>query len=454
MDGLKGYLFSLCLLSLFLLVGKLCRVKIKTFQRLFLPSSIVAGFIALALGPFGLELLPPWILEHWGEIPGVLINIVFAGLFLGVPLPGLRKIWNTGGPLFCYGVVTGAGQYFCALLLTVLVLTPLFGVPHIFATILEIGFSGGHGTAAGMTPVFDTLNFPAGGALAQMSATVGIIIAVVGGIVLINIAIRRGYCAYLNEEKGIPKYKKIGLIPKPKRFSIATATVATEAIEPLTFHFAIIAIAILIGWGMLSVIQPLHSHLSGFPLFPLAMLGGLLVQGMSQPFNIHKYFDRDTFDRIMGFSVDVLVIAAIASIRLDLFLQNLWPFMALMVVGILWLAFATMVIAPRMLPTFWFEKGITEYGMQSGVTAIGLLLLRLVDPMYKTDTAAAFGLKQMVYTLMLGGGLLTATAPFFIIALGGFGSIAVAGGAMVAALALSFFSGWTRRNPSLKFTGQ
>ncbi|MCG8531793.1 MAG: hypothetical protein MI749_14170, partial [Desulfovibrionales bacterium] len=299
MDGLQGYFVSICVLALFLLIGKLLRVYIKVLQNLFLPSSIIAGFVALALGPFGLDLLPHWMVTQWREIPGVLINVVFASLFLGVALPTPKKIWTIGGPQLCFGAVMGIGQYFVALLVTLLVLIPFFDVSPLFACIVEIGFSGGHGTAAGMQKVFSNLGFEAGSALAQMSATVGILSAVVVGVIMINIGIRKGYCACLNEEKGIPSYKKTGLIPEPKRFSIATATVATEAIEPLTFHFAIIGLATLLGIGILELIKPLHENLQGFPLFPLAMIGGLIIQIIATPTKIEQYFDRDTFDRIM-----------------------------------------------------------------------------------------------------------------------------------------------------------
>lgn len=451
MKGLQGYFFSLCLLSVLILFGKLLRSRIRLFQRLFLPSSIIAGFVGMFCGPYVLGIVPSWIIGQWAEMPGILINVVFASLFLGVNIPKIRELWSLGGSQLCFGVIVGMGQYFVALLVTGLLLAPLFNTPEIFACIVEVGFSGGHGTAAGMTKVFKHLNFPAGGALGQMSATVGIICAVVAGIVLINIAIRRGYCACLNEQKGIPLYKKTGLIPEPKRFSIATATVATEAIEPLTFHFGIIAIAILIGWGMLMGVRQIGPILAAFPLFPLAMIGGLIVQGISMPLKISRYFDRDTFDRILGFSLDVLVISAIASLRLDLFLQNIWPFVIIMIFGILWVIFATIFIAPRMFPKYWFERGITEFRMQTGVTAIGLLLLRLVDPMYRTGTASAFGFKQMIYEPFLGGGLITAMAPFIILSLGLWGSAGVAAGVMVIFLLISMFNKWTNMHPTLKF---
>ena len=42
-----------------LLLGKLMRVKIRFIQRLFIPPSLLAGFIGLSLGPhgFGLSLI-------------------------------------------------------------------------------------------------------------------------------------------------------------------------------------------------------------------------------------------------------------------------------------------------------------------------------------------------------------------------------------------------------------
>lgn len=446
MEGLTGSFFSICILGLFLIAGKILRVKVPLFQNIFLPASIIGGFLALFFGPYMIDILPPFILNTWREIPGILINFVFATLFLGLAVPGLKVLWSQGGSQLCFGMVAGTGQYFFALLVTMIILVPFFDVSPLFATILEIGFAGGHGTAAGMREVFEQLGFPEGSELSQMSATVGIIIAVVGGIFYINIAIRKGYCVNLDESKGIPEYKKRGLIPERYRYSISRATVASESIEPMAFHFAITGIAILIGWLMLTVIRDIHPVVSGFPLFPLAMIGGMIVQIVSIRLKVDKYYDRNSFERILGFSLDVLVVSAIASIRLDLFIENIWPFLILMITGISWLYVCLVYIAPRMFPYNWLERGVTEFGMQSGVTAMGLLLLRLVDPNYKTDTAQAFGFKQMLYEPFLGGGLITATAPFIVINLGLWWSAMVAGLIMLTFLVISWLNGWTKLN--------
>ena len=54
------------------------------------------------------------------------------------------------------------------------------------------------------------------------------------------------------------------------------------------------------------------------------------------------------------------------------------------------------VLAPRMNPMFWFERGIFTFGWCTGVVAMGITLLRIVDPRFKSGTLEAFGLAYTV----------------------------------------------------------
>jgi len=63
-----------------------------------------------------------------------------------------------------------------------------------------------------------------------------------------------------------------------------------------------------------------------------------------------------------------------------------------------------------MLPDAWFERSIAEMGQSMGVTATGLLLLRVVDPDYETPAADAFASKQLLHEPFMGGGLWTSAA--------------------------------------------
>ncbi|MGI9627519.1 MAG: sodium/glutamate symporter [Longimicrobiales bacterium] len=424
-------------LGVLLLAGLLLRTWVGPLRKLLLPVSVIGGFVGLAIGPYSADWVSPEVMEVWASLPGVLINFVFACLFLGVVLPSGREFVHLGGPLLRFSAITSLGQYAVGLLLTWVLLEPVFGTSELFACVLEVGFAGGHGTAAAMGPVFDELGFEAGAALGQMSATVGIVVAVVSGIALIHWGMARGHTTEIaGAAGGLQLEDAQAFVAEDQRRPNAYETVRPAAIDTLTLHVAITGVAVLLGWIMLTGLRATHDSLSGFPLFPLAMVGGMLVQFVARRTGTVVYFDRSTFQRIMGLSLDLLIVAAIASLRLDLFLQNLIPFSLLMLAGILWVVVAFVFIAPRLMERHWFEQTITAYGSSTGVTAIGLMLMRIVDPENRTPAAEAFAASRIVVSPIFGGGLLTASVPLL---MAGFGLPAMFGATTVAGLAFYFW---------------
>ena len=71
-----------------------------------------------------------------------------------------------------------------------------------------------------------------------------------------------------------------------------------------------------------------------------------------------------------------------------------------------------------MLPRGWFEQGLVVYGTQTGVAAVGLMLLRIADPQNHTTAAQAFAARSIVISPLLGGGLITATMPLLVVRFG------------------------------------
>lgn len=117
---------------LLLLAGELIRRRSRLLRRIFLPGSIIAGTIGLLLGPQVLGrlaeapglgfipaggLFPSAVLDAWAMLPGVLINVVFAALFIGKTIPGAREIWLRAGPQVVFGQTIAWGQYVVGLLL-------------------------------------------------------------------------------------------------------------------------------------------------------------------------------------------------------------------------------------------------------------------------------------------------------------------------------------------------
>ncbi|AEF38604.1 sodium/glutamate symporter [Hoyosella subflava] len=423
--------FALLLIGVFMLLSKIIRVKWRLAQRLFIPSSIIGGGIALLLGPdvfgqimglFGVDrfsesgLFTEAVLDVWSALPGLLISVVFAALFLGHRLPSIKEAFHVAGPQISFGMALGSGQYVLGLLLAFLVLGPLFGLPIISGTLIEIGFEGGHGTAAGMAATFEEFGFPEGQDLALGLATIGILSGVIVGIILINWGVRTGKTTQITDRDDLTVAEQAGLIEKEDRRRAGTLTVQQSSIEPLTLHFGLIACAVLIGWMILESLRWIEQQfwadsfeLFAFvPLFPIAMIGGIIVQLLIQSFDKHEIVDQQLVERIQGFSLDVLIIAALGTLSLQAIAANIGPFLLLAITGLLWAVFAFLVLARRVMPDYWFERGLADIGQSLGVTSTGLILLRVADPDLKTPAYPAFGYKQLVLEPFFGGGLITA----------------------------------------------
>ena len=178
-------------LSALLFVGKIVRMKLTFLQRLYLPSSVVGGLIGLAIvSVFGGRIPEEGVMVAQ-KVPGFLINVVFATLFLGAATPKLRDVVKFAMPQLCLGQMIAWGQYVVGLGLAGFVFVRLFGVPAAFGNLLEIGFEGGHGTVGGMIESFRTFGWEDGIALGYTMATAGMILGIVLGMVMIQWAYRR-----------------------------------------------------------------------------------------------------------------------------------------------------------------------------------------------------------------------------------------------------------------------
>jgi len=466
MFKLVNVLFAYIVVGLLILLSRYVKQKVPAFQRLYLPESIVAGAIALLLGPgvlgavagaIGTDgylaengLFPETMRTVWAQSPGVFINIVFAALFLGETIPHPRDIWRKTAPQVAFGQTLAWGQYVIGLLLTLLILTPVFGVDPIAGCLIEIAFEGGHGTAAGMAEVFETLDFPEGPDLALGLATVGIVAGVIAGTALANWGRQKGYIrqtethlpgdAFFQETEGTEE-REI----RTNRARLMNNLL----IDPLSLNFGFVGLAIAIGWVILQVLKFIEVLTWGrtglelaaaVPLFPMALVGGLIVQLMMKRLGLDLLIIRPLQQRISGVALDVVVVTALASINLMILGANLGVFLILAIAGITWNIWAFLYLAPRIIPVHWFERGIGDMGQSMGVTATGILLIRMVDPENNTGAFESFAYKQLFFEPIVGGGLFTAAAPALVVQFGPVSVLFVTAGLLAFWLIFGFLN--------------
>lgn len=438
-------------LALFLVAGRFVRQKTTLFRRIFLPSSILAGTAALLLGPEVLDrgLFPGWMVGVWTGLPALLINVVFAALLMGKPLPGLRTIWRTAGPQVCFGQTMGWAQYVLGTVLTMTVLGPVWGLPAAAGALIEIGFEGGHGTAAGMGAAFEAVGFPEGQDMALGLATIGLVGGVFVGTILINLAVRRGVVAPIGStgQEVSDAVADMSDSPSPKEVEAFRREREAEMspTDPLSLHMGFVAMAITIGWLLLEGMRWIELATWGrggegvvvltyVPLFPLAMIGGVIIQAVLDRIGRSDLISAALMRRISGVALDFTIVAALASLSLQAIGANMGPFLLLAAVGMAWPIFAVIVLAPRMIPTGWFERGIGDFGQSTGVTVTGLLLMRVADPTNESGALESFGYKQLLFEPVLGGGLFTGVSVGLLAA---FGSLPVLG--LTAAITIFWF---------------
>lgn len=438
MFDLLNVFFAFIVLAILLLLSIYIKQKVKLLQKLYLPESIVAGAIALLLGSEVLGkivfqinpnsslingVFPDTMQQIWLQSPGVFINVVFAALFLGENIPNPKDIWRKASPQVAFGQSLAWGQYVFGILTVTFILIPLFDINPLAATLIEIGFEGGHGTAAGMAATLDKLGFPEGGNLALGLATVGIITGIVGGTWLIQWGQKQGHVKI--NHKTISKVNKV-------ESEIGSETDATRkalvmenvGIDVLSLNLGFTAVAIALGWLIIQGLSWLEAIswgkngielIEAVPLFPMALIGGIILQVTLNKLGIDYLIERQLQERIGGVAIDIVIMTAIAGLDLTILGDNLGVFITLSLVGIIWNIFAFVVIAPRIIPVHWFERGIGDMGQSMGVTATGILLIRMVDPENKTAAFESFAYKQLFFEPIVGGGLFTAAAPVLIV---------------------------------------
>lgn len=414
------FLDSIVILLIILLISRAVKRRSGILQRYFIPSSLVAGALGLILGPQVIGVIPQEVASLWSQMPKYLITVVFAGLFLGKSIPGAKKIWQMAGPMISFGMVLAWGQYVIGIFLTMVILEPFFGANPLAASLIEISFEGGHGTAAGLAPTFEKLGWPEGTDIALGMATVGIIAAIISGILLINLHNHKkniilDAVAFQEQKKNMIQngYNLMALCSQfekhPRKFIM---------------NIFLFLSAIAIGWIILeSLVLSEDTLLRGvtdlrffsyIPLFPLAMIGGLCIQVLLEKAGKQRLVDKKIVHSLSGIALDFLIASALATVSLCVIGENFPVFFILSAAGIVWVLGCFILLSPRMFKQDWFENGITNIGQSMGMTATGLLLNKLADPSNRAKARESFAYKQLVFEPFMGGGLVTAISAVII----------------------------------------
>lgn len=382
---------DLGLISLLLVVGMVLRAKVKFIQKLFLPASIIAGILGLALGPNGLGWIP--FSDAIGDYPGILIAVIFGSLPLTSPKINWAVIRDRVGGMWAYSQIVMILMWGAGLGFALLLINPFFGELNAgFGLLLAAGFVGGHGTAAAIGETFANSGWEEATSLAMTSATVGVICSILIGILLIKRGSSKGEASFLTSFDSLSNELRTGLIPKDKRESTEMNTVSSIAVEPFIIHLALVFVIAMSGYYLSQWGEALFNDVVAIPAFSLAFLVGLVVKKLLEVTKAMNYVSKDVVSSVSGSATDLLVAFGIASISIAVVIDYAIPLLLLFAFGLLFSYVYFKFVAKHFFGTYSFEKGIFTWGWSTGTVAMGIALLRIVDPDSKSKTLDDYGL--------------------------------------------------------------
>jgi ESS family glutamate:Na+ symporter len=387
------------LISAALLLATLIRSKVRFFQKYLIPNALTAGFLLLPVYNFLLPSLG-YTQNRLGDLVYHLLNISFISMSLRSSPPKVKGSKGTGGVLgMSTGILMGyATQALLGLGLTLLVLPsihPAFGL-H-----LPLGFALGPGQAYAIGKGWEAMGFEGGATVGLTFAAIGYLWACFGGVVLINMGIRKGWIT--DKALAFMKDKTLmkGIVGKGEKGPIAgRLTTDSEAIDSFSLHMGIVVVVYFLSFLLLKVLTFLlgFAGKTGMELatnfwginFIFSAVTAIFVRKLIDLFKIGHILDDDTLTRVSGFSVDYMVAGALAAISL-VFIGRYWfPILVMSTLCGIMVTISVPWMASRMFKDYKFERMLMLYGVSTGTLSTGLALLRVMDPEFKTKVSSDY----------------------------------------------------------------
>lgn len=379
------YLFA------FLLAGYFIREFVKPIQKLYIPSSVIGGVLALILGPqvLGIVEIP----TSFSSMAGTLQTVVVTAVIFGSSVDKKRVASYMDYTLMMFmvwaaqmAVGTGLGD----MLMKIWPDLPIgWGIQAVNS------FWGGHGTASAAGAVFQTLGLDANMDIGMILSTIGLVAAIITGMVFVNLGIRQGKATYLQKHSASDDkldIKLAGTYAKEEQEAIGNEVAPAISINCLALQAAWLMVSVLVGTVVMNLVAKVIPAVSTLPAMLKGILGALILWPVLCKLKLDSYVDKKTINNISGFLLELVITSAVATININVAMSYAAPIIIMSIVMVLLNIVLVFGIGMRMCKVDAFEKCCTSYGAVNGAIPTGLALLRCVDPYTESGAADACGI--------------------------------------------------------------
>lgn len=394
--GLWSPVVQLGIIALLVLISNILRLKVPFVKKTLMPTSVLAGFLLLAFK-----------YTHLIEIePGLLDALTYHGIALGFIAMslrvtkndfsqggGVRTAINSGAMIVSSYMIQGIIGLLISLGLAYTIKPDMFKAAGI---LLPMGFGQGPGQANNIGSSYEALGFAGGKSYALAIAATGFLVACVIGVIYLNIQAKRGKferkdVKELSGSVTVDTFQDEGEMPISQSIDRLSIQVALIVLVYVFTFFVLWAVTSLLAKFAPGVANALSPIFWGFN-FIFGSLFAVLTRNILSKFRKIKlmemqYQNNYLLSRISGLFFDVMIICGIASIDFE-DLHGLWiPFALTCILGGLVTFLHLKFFCKRVYKGYEEEGFLAMFGMLTGTISSGILLVREIDPDFKTPAA-------------------------------------------------------------------
>lgn len=392
---------TLCLLATLLLSLLLANGLKKTVGFLrasLIPTSVLGGILLLVVTSVYKGITGETLFNtafFGGDGVWMLEKITYHALALGFIATALKSsdkklTKQRSKEVFDTGVTTVSTYLLQAVFGLGITLIVSFIVSDFFSAsgvLLPFGYGQGTGQALNYGTIYETEHgFEGGASFGLTIAALGFLSASIGGVIYLNIIKKK--------RKLSPR---LGTVEK-----LETEQVQGEneipmngSVDKLTVQIALIAVSYILTYlamyGLGLLLPGMKSVIFGFNFLFGVLISTLVktVLNFLQKKSVVKkqYTNNFLLNRVGNSCFDIMVVAGIAAIQIDLIKQYWAVLLILGIVGLVVTYAYNLFVAKTLFKDYQDEQFLMMYGMLTGTASTGIILLRELDGDFKTPAA-------------------------------------------------------------------
>ena len=379
-------LMQIGVLLVALLAANIIREKVPFIRKMLFPNALIAGIlifiVKLVSGLLKIDYEPIFNGAVMQIITYHALGIGFAALALK---QAEKKKQVKFGKVLDSAVLCG-GAYMLQATEGLLSTLVGFGAIGYAGIILPLGYGQGPGNAMAWGGNYDVSEgFTGGASFGLTVATMGFIVASVVGVIYMNVMRRKGK---LHVRKGGET--------KMEDTSLNGNAPESGSVDKLSMNVALIALTYVLAYGFMWLLSATGIGLLdslGWGLnFLWSLFFGFLVKfilesGKKRGMIQKEYRSNYLLDRVSGMAFDVMIVAGVAAIEWESVVAYWLPLTLLCTVGAVVTFVYIYIGSHKVFPGYEHETFLSNFGTYTGTVSNGMILLREVDPNFKTPAA-------------------------------------------------------------------